>query len=140
MLIRSLGLGSLSAIAIPPDTKNSPVYDMVIDHDYINTGWVEDTGDPKQSGIYLNLPPLADGSNCSRDIRFTNNSCTARSPRHGAFFCVTGTCRGSTVSENDIASGCADKCIYIRASSQVKPQEGIAIRDIKITNEYRVGG
>lgn len=121
---------------IPPETKHAPVYDMVIDHNYINTCWLEDDGDPKQSGIYLNLPPLADGSNYSRDIRFTNNSCTGRSPRHGAFFYVTGTCRGITVSENDIASGCADKCIYIRASGQVKTQEGIAIRDIKITNNY----
>ena len=109
---------------------------MVIDHNYINNCWQDDDGDPQKSGIYMNLPPLADGSNYSRDIRFTNNSCSGRAPRRGAFFYVTGTCRGITVSENDIMSGGHDKCIYIRATREVKAGEGIAIRDIKITNNY----
>jgi hypothetical protein len=49
---------------------------------------------------------------------------------------MTGTCRGITVADNDISSGGADKCVYLRATSQAKPQEGIALRDIKITNNY----
>ena len=126
----------LDGAPLPPDTQRAPAYDMVIDHNYINTCWLKDDGDPKQSGIYLNLPPLEDGSNYSRDIRFTNNSCTAHAPRRGAFFYVTGNCRGITISENDISSGGADKCLYLRATGQVKQGEGIALRDIKITNNY----
>ncbi|MEI2727218.1 MAG: right-handed parallel beta-helix repeat-containing protein [Verrucomicrobiota bacterium] len=128
---------------------NSPAYDMIIDHNYIN---VYDTmeapeaqlPDKVYSGIYLNLPPLvASGprKNYSRDIRFTNNSCTGRAPGRGAFFYAEGNCRGITFSENDISCAGADKCIYIRpgepvASSDPLAQSDVAIRDVKITRNY----
>ena len=121
--------------SLPPAGWRNPVYDMVIDHNYINNYWLDRDEDPRKSGVYFNLPPLADGSNYSRDIRFTNNSCTGRASAHGAFFYVTGNCRGITISENDIACGGDDKCIYIRANSQVA-KDGISVRDIKITNNY----
>jgi hypothetical protein len=125
----------------------SPAYDMVIDHNYVN---VFDVGDapeakldgPTNSGIYMNLPPKLSGTpNYSRDIRFTNNSCTGRAPRRGAFFYVEGMCRGITFSGNDISSPAVDKAIYIRPTERlerdgVSPAGEVAIRDIKITDNY----
>jgi hypothetical protein len=126
-----------------------PAYNMIIDHNYIN---VYDTmeapeahsSDPVYSGIYLNLPPLISTdsqTNYSRDIRFSNNSCTGRTPTRGAFFYVEGNCRGITLSENDISCAGADKCIYIRpgqpmASRDPLAQADVAIRDVKINNNY----
>lgn len=115
----------------------NPVYNMIIDHNYINNNWLDSDGSAEQSGIYLNLPPLPDKSNYSRDIRFTNNSCSARAPRWGAFFYVEGSLKGLTFVDNDIASGGGDKCIYVRATQPVGPED-LAVRDIKITsNEFR---
>jgi len=132
-----------------PEDGLSPAYDMVIDHCYIN---VNDTPygspnkyDAKWSGIYMNLPPKkadkTDG-NYSRDIRFTNNSCTGRAPTRGAFFYVEGMCRGITFAGNDISCGFGnDKCIYIRPTANlevdsVSKASDIGIRDIKIYDNY----
>jgi hypothetical protein len=90
----------------------------------------------------MNLPPKLSGTpNYSRDIRFTNNSCTGRAPRRGAFFYVEGMCRGITFSGNDISSPAVDKAIYIRPTERlerdgVSPAGEVAIRDIKITDNY----
>lgn len=120
---------------VAPDTDHNPAYNMVIDHNYINNCWQDAGDDPKKSGIYMNLPPLDDGTNYTRDIRFTSNSCTARAPGRGAFFYVTGCIKGLTISENDFLSGGIDKCIYVRANTQVGTS-GIAVRDVKISNNY----
>jgi len=128
------------------DGDTSPAYDMVIDHNYIN---VHDVGEapearepgPWNSGIYMNLHPRTNAGNYTRDIRFTNNSCTGRAPSRGAFFYVEGMCRGLTFSHNDISSPAIDKAIYIRATKRLE-QDGVsraddtAIRDIKITHNY----
>jgi len=108
---------------------------MVIDHNYINNCWIREREEANRSRIYLDLPPLPDGSNFTRDIRFTNNSCTAKAPKRGAFFYVQGNCRGITFSENDVQCAGDDKCIYIRATQPIGKTK-TAIRDIKITNNY----
>ena len=134
---------------VQPKGELTPVYDMVVDHCYIN---VHDTPHssastepyPERSGIYMNLQPLQAGKNSSysRDIRFTNNSCTGRSTSQGAFFYLEGMCRGITIADNDISCGYGnDKCIYIRPTSQlnvdgVSKASDIGIRDVKIYNNY----
>ena len=127
----------------------TPVYDMVIDHNYIN---VVDTfqapeaksPDKRYSGIYMHLPPACpqDGVvRYSRDIRFTNNSCTGRAPADGAFFYVEGMCRGITFSHNDISSPLSTRCIAIRPLAQAPPthpesQPFHSMQDVKITDNY----
>ena len=118
-----------------PSPGINPAYNMVIDHNYINNCWIREGEEASRSGIYLDLPPLPDGSKFTRDIRFTNNSCTAKAPRRGAFFYVQGNCRGITFAGNDISCAGDDKCIYIRATQPIGKTEA-AIRDIKITNNY----
>jgi len=114
-----------------------PIFDMVIDHNYINTAWLKSLKqalEAANSGIYFDLPPMPDASNYSRDIRFTNNSCTAKAVGEGSFFYLEGNCRGVTFADNDVSCGGDDKCIYIRAS---RPVHGdVAVRDIKITGNY----
>jgi parallel beta-helix repeat protein len=118
-----------------PSPGINPAYNMVIDHNYINNCWIREGEEASRSGIYLDLPPMADGSNFTRDIRFTNNSCTAKAPKRGAFFYVQGNCRGITFADNDVQSAGDDKCIYIRATQPIAKTKA-AIRDIKITNNY----
>lgn len=130
-------------------TGTSPAYDMIIDHNYVN---VHDVGEaaeardpgPQNSGIYMKLSPTVESAgpqNYSRDIRFTNNSCTGRAPVRGAFFYVEGMCRGLTFSHNDVSSPGIDKAIYIRATRQLQ-RDGVsraddtAMRDVKITHNY----
>ena len=117
--------------AVGEDRK--PSYDMVIDHNYINTVWIDAGSDETKSGIYINLPVI-DGQ-YSRDIRFTNNSCTGRSPGDGAFFYVKGAVRGVTFADNDVSSGGADKCVYIR-STEAADGTDTGIRDVKIYGNY----
>ena len=135
---------------IHDEDGTSPAYDMVIDHNYINVHDVghaseADEPGPWNSGIYMNLPPKVheDGShgNYTRDIRFTNNSCTGRAPSRGAFFYMAGMCRGLTFSHNDISSPAIDKAIYIRATHRLEEDgvsraDDVAIRDVKITHNY----
>ncbi|MFC0529323.1 right-handed parallel beta-helix repeat-containing protein [Phytohabitans kaempferiae] len=119
-----------------PGGSYTPVYNMVIDHNYINCAWVgSPPGDYTYSGIYLRLPPAADGANHSRDIRFTNNSCTGGLPDRPAFFYVDGVVRGVTFADNDVSSGGMDKCVYIRGS-QAFGDEEVAVRDVKIVDNY----
>jgi hypothetical protein len=119
-----------------PDGPYTPMYNMVIDHNYINCAWVPSPkGDYTFSGIYLSMPPARDGANHSRDIRFTNNSCTGGLPDRPAFFYLEGVCRGVTFADNDVSSGGMDKCVYIRGS-EAFGDEDIAVRDIKVTGNY----
>jgi hypothetical protein len=96
--------------------------------------------DARWSGIYMNLPGkrMPDGSMLStRDIRFTNNSCTGRAPENGAFFYVEGMCRGITFADNDISCAGADRCVYIRptmADSGINARS--PIRDVDISRNY----
>ena len=132
-----------------PHGPHTPVYNMVISRNYINVYDVGDAPEAREpdarwSGLYFcmpaqhreNAPP-----NYSRDIRFVDNSCTGRAPRDGAFFYVEGMLRGLTIEGNDISSAGAARCIQIRAMERLdKPGVGaaddIAIRDVKVTNNY----
>jgi hypothetical protein len=139
----------MDAAAEREGERTTPAYDMVIDHNYVNVHDVGQAGEardpgPENSGIFMRLPPTvasAGPQNYSRDIRFTNNSCTGRAPSRGAFFYVEGMCRGLTFSHNDVSSPGIDKAIYIRATQRLE-QDGVsraddtAIRDVKITHNY----
>ena len=124
-------------------TPTNPVYNMLIDHCYINSLWYSlPSGDPKWSSIYFNLPPKPGGINpsfgselYSKKIIFTYNWCAGKSPRDGAFFYVEGNLKGLTIHGNDFASGGRDRCIYIRATQPLLNSD-VAVRDIEITNNY----
>ena len=129
----------------PPTT---PVYNMIVDHCYINSLWEKaPSDDPQWSGIYLNLPPKPGGIEpgygselYSRTIRFTNNTCLGKTPRNGAFFYVEGNLKGLTFQGNEIDSGGGDRCIYIRATRPLINTD-VAVRNIAITdntfNDFR---
>lgn len=123
----------------------TPAYDMVIDHNYINVVANENTEqradpDARWSGVYLNLPAkrTPDGAvHYTRDIRFTNNSCSARSPEKGAFFYVEGMCRGITFAENDVSCALQARCVYLRPDgSGVGADANVGIHDIDISGNY----
>lgn len=127
---------------------NIPVYDMVIDHCYINVLDMPDVFTKRplnasHSGIYMNLPPYAsgEGSNYGRNIRFTNNSCTGRAPEGGAFFYLQGMLRGLTFADNDISSGNAASCLMVEPQGvlnegAVHQEPDTSIRDVKVYNNY----
>ena len=109
----------------------NPVYNMVVDHCYINSLWLPlPSEDPKWSGIYLNLPPKPGGivpgygsELYSRKIVFTYNWCAGKTPRDGAFFYVEGNLKGLTIHGNDFASGGGDRCLYV-ARQRTADQHG----------------
>ncbi len=123
----------------------TPAYDMVIDHNYINVVANENTEqrsdpDARWSGVYLNLPAkrTPDGAvHYTRDIRFTNNSCSGRSPANGAFFYAEGMCRGITFAENDVSCAIQARCVYIRPDgSGVGADANVGIHDVDISGNY----
>lgn len=121
-------------VDIEEGESHKPAYDMVIDHNYINTVKLDAGSDETKSGIYMNLPSIEGAY--SRDVRFTNNSCSGRSPGSGAFFYVKGAVRGITFADNDVSSGGADKCVYIRSTDLAAPGNEVGVRDVKIAGNY----
>ncbi len=124
-------------------TATTPVYNMIVDHCYINSLWLPSPSEEaKWSGIYLNLPPRPGGIEpgfgtelYSRQVVFTNNTCMGKTPRNGAFFYIEGNVRDVTLQGNHIASGGGDRCIYIRATRPFLDTD-VAVRDIKISDNY----
>ena len=126
----------------------NPVYNMVVDHCYINSLWEKlPSEEPKWSGIYLNLPPKPGGIDTgfgselySKSIVFTYNCCAGKTPRDGAFFYIEGNLKDLLIHSNNIASGGGDRCIYIRATTPLIKSD-VAVRDIAITdnifNDFR---
>jgi len=126
----------------------NPVYNMIIDHCYINSLWLPNPSeDPNWSGIYLNLPPKPGGIDpgfgselISRSIVFTYNCCAGKTPKDGAFFYIEGNLRGLTIHSNEFSSGGGDRCIYIRTTNPLI-QSDVAVKDIMITdnifNDFR---
>lgn len=110
-----------------------PVLSLVVDHCYINTLWRDDQDDETKSGIYMNLPGSG-VADTSRDIRFTNNNCTGRSPGNGAFFYLMGTIHGIIFQSNYMCCGGADKGVYIRATEHYKADDDFSVRDVLISD------
>jgi len=121
----------------------NPVYNMVVDHCYINALWQAlPSDDPKWSSVYFNLPPKPGGvapgygsELYSKKIVFTYNWCAGKTPRDGAFFYVEGNLKGLTIHGNDFASGGGDRCIYVRASQPLINSD-VAVKDVEITHNY----
>lgn len=121
--------------------STTPVYNMIVDHCYINSLWLPSpSDDPKWSGIYMNLPPRPGGivkefgsQLYSRRILFTNNTCLGKTPGKGAFFYVEGNVRDLTIEGNSMESGGGIRGIYIRATTPFLNTD-IGVRDVTITN------
>ncbi len=130
-----------------PSPGMNPVYNMIVDHCYINTLWLPGGDEATWSGIYMKLPPkpggIADGYGSelySKLIIFTNNTAAGKSPRNGAFFYVEGNLKQLVMSENQIASGGADRCIYVRPTTALMGQD-TGVKDVEIShnifNDFR---
>lgn len=131
--------------ASSPET--TPVYNMLIDHCYINTLWLPAGNEAKWSGIYMKLPPKPGGivpgfgsQLYSRTITFTNNTAAGKSPRDGAFFYVEGNLKQLVFSENLVSSGGSECCLYVRPTSALLGED-VGIRQIEIShnifNDFR---
>lgn len=125
-----------------PNPGKNPVYNMIVDHCYINSLWLPAEADPKWSGIYMNLPPKPGGidkgygsSLYSKLIYLTNNTCGGKTPERGAFFYIEGNVKGVFIEGNNFSSGGGDKCIYLRPTLQID-DTGVAMRNIEIRNNY----
>jgi parallel beta-helix repeat protein len=122
-------------------TPTNPVYNMLIDHCYINSLWLPTPSKGAQwSGMYFNLPPKPGGIDpgygselYSRAIIFTNNFCAGKTPPNGALFYIEGNLKGLTIHGNDFASGGGNRCIYVRATMPLINSD-VAVRDIMITD------
>ena len=120
-----------------PQEHHNPAYTMVMEQNYLNTNWGSPGDGPRYAGVYLNLPPLEDHSNSSRNIRFTGNYVSGRTPPGGAFFHLSGACHGVEISGNHFSSGGGGRCIEILPTMPMG-DDGVAIRDVRVTNNYVV--